>query len=117
MSSQSSQIVEFETLRSIAHGSISSNYAAIGDPFSHPARMIVVHNNTDGDMILSNDGVNDKIFRAKTSSGVYDFNSNKDSNSPVFVFKKGTQLYVKQSTAPSAGDVLVEVIHAYVAGH
>lgn len=106
-------IVQFETLRSLAYTSISGSYAAIGTPLSHPIRTICFINNTNGDMFVSDDGVNNKIFVARNSYKLYDLNSNRDGgDNREFKYQKNTQFYVKQSSAPSSGDFYMEVSFA-----
>lgn len=109
--SNNTQVVQFETLRSIANGSISGSYAAIGTPFLYPCRMLCIINNTDGDMFISDDGTNNKMFVPKNSFRIYDFNTNRVLKDQYFSQQVGTQLYVKQSSAPTTGSVYVEVIY------
>lgn len=106
----SSQRAVFDTYRTIANGAISASFAAIGTPFTHLIRVFCITNNTDGDMIISTDGINNKIFMAKNSYKIYDISSNQEFNSP-FYLPANTQFYVKQSTSPSTGDIYVEAIY------
>lgn len=104
----------FDTIRTLANGSISASYAAVGIAFTHPCRMIRFVNNTDGDMFFSTDGTNNMLFVPKTSFVLYDLSSNGNPQqgfSPL-ALPINTQIYVKQSTAPSTGSVYVEVIYA-----
>lgn len=103
-----------DTLRTLANGSISAGYAAVGTAMTHPVRILRLVNNTNGDMLFSTDGTTDMFFVAKTSFVLYDLSSNGNPQqgfSP-FAIAKGTQIYVKQSTAPSSGSVYVEVVYA-----
>ena len=106
-----SQTVSFEPLRSIAFGSISGTYAAIGTKFANPIRLICITNNTDGDVILSTDAVNDMLFIAAGSFKLFDLNTNRQNSDQVWVLQKGTQFYVKQSTAPTKNSVYIEVLY------
>jgi hypothetical protein len=76
--------------------------------------MLRLVNNTDGDMLFSTDGTNDNFFVPKTSFVLYDVasNGNPQQGFSPLAFAKGTQIYVKQSTAPTTGAVYVEVIYA-----
>lgn len=104
---------ELESLRSLAFGSISGSYAAVGTPFDYPSRLICFTNNTDGDMFFSRDGVTDELFVAAGSFKLFDVSTNhRPVNEDDLVFRKGTQWYVKQSTAPSEGSVYIETLYA-----
>jgi len=104
------QVVQIDTLRSIAFGSISGTYAAIGTAFTEPVRLICFTNTTDGDMFLSDDGVNNKMFIPKGAFKLFDLTSNKFSATSFWVLPIGTQFYVKQSTAPTLGAVYIECL-------
>lgn len=111
----SAKKVYFDTLRSLAFGSISGTYAAVGTPFTEEARIICFTNKTAGDMILSTDPDNaaGQIFVPAGSFKLYDLTANlvpgKDDS---FVIAKGTQFYVKQVTAPVSGSVYIEDVYA-----
>ena len=111
----SAKKVYFDTLRSLAFGSISGTYAALGTPFTQEARIICFTNKTQGDMILSTDSTNasGQIFLPAGAFKLYDLTANlvpgKDDN---FVIAKGTQFYVKQVTAPVSGSVYIEDVYA-----
>jgi hypothetical protein len=111
----SAKNVYFDTLRSLAFGSISGTYAALGAAFTQEVRIICFTNKTQGDMILSTDNTNadGQIFVPAGAFKLYDLTANlvpgKDDN---FVIAKGTQFYVKQVTAPVAGAVYIEGVYA-----
>lgn len=100
-----------DTLRSLAHGSISGSYAPVGAAFGHPTRLICITNNTDGDMFFSTDGSNDQLFVAKQSFKLFDLTTNHGQYDSTFVLPIGTQFYVKQSSAPTTGSVYIEAIY------
>ena len=107
------QKAELETLRSLAFGSISASYAAVGSPLANPCRIVCCTNNTAGDMFFSNDGTNDKLFVAAGSFKLFDITTNhRPVNEDDLVFATGTQWSVRQSTAPVSGSVYVEALHA-----
>lgn len=107
------QTAQLEPLRSLAFGSISGSYAAVGTPFDFPCRLICFTNNTDGDMLFSRDGATDELFVAAGSFKLFDISTNHRAvNQDDLVFKKETQWYVKQSTAPSEGSVYIETLYA-----
>ena len=111
----SAKKVYFDTLRSLAFGSISGTYAAVGTPFSVEARIICFTNKTQGDMIFSTDNSNSdgQIIVPAGSFKLYDLTANlipgKDDS---FVIAKGTQFYVKQVAAPVSGAVYIENVYA-----
>lgn len=107
-----SQTVSFDELRSLAFGGISGSYAAIGTPFEHPVRLICISNNTDGDVVLSTDGVTDMLFIAAGSFKLFDLNTNRKHSDQVWVLPTGTQFYVKQVTAPTEDSVYIEALYA-----
>ena len=112
MASPNNVRVSFDTLRSLAYTGISASYAAIGTAFTHPARMIKIANNTNGDLIISFDGVNNHDFVPSNGFVLYDFCSNMAEQGGYFMQPTGTIVSVKQSTAPSSGSVYVTVVYA-----
>ena len=111
ISTTSSTVAHIDILRTLAHGSISGTYAAVGTPFAYNARIICITNNTDGDMLFSIDGVNDNLFVAATSFKLFDISTNRMNLPNVYSFGIGLQFFVKQSTAPSKNSVYIEVIY------
>jgi len=107
--------VKFDTLRSLAFGGISAVYAPIGAAFTVEPRLICITNNTDGDLIVSDDNtvVAGKLFLAKGSFKLFDLTSNiipgKDD---AFCMAIGTIMYAKQVTAPGVGSIYIELIYA-----
>lgn len=103
-----------EELRSIGFASISASYAAIGTQTDNPIRLFCITNDTQGDMILSLDGVTDHFFLKAGSFKLFDVQSNMTpSIESSFVFSTGTQFFVKQVTAPVSGSVYVEVLYGF----
>jgi hypothetical protein len=109
----SAKKVYFDTLRSLAFGSISGSYAAVGTALTVQARIVCFTNKTQGDMIFTTDQSVDQIFVPAGSFKLYDLTANlipgKDDS---FVLAEGTQFYVKQSTAPVSGAVYIELVYA-----
>lgn len=103
----------FEALRSLAFGGISGTYAAVGSPTTHPVRGFCITNNTQGDMIFSLDNtvVAGQMFVARGSYKLWDIQANMNAQfDDKYVLPVGTQVYVKQLTAPVSGDVYVEYL-------
>lgn len=108
----SNQTVKIEALRSVAFGGISGSYAVLGSAFANDARAIRIVNATNGDLLFSFDGSTDELFLMSDTMRLYDFNFNRERNANVWVKPQGTQVFVKQSTAPSSGSVYLEVFYA-----
>lgn len=107
------QRIRFEELRSLAFGDISGSYAAVGDPLGNAARMIIITNQTNADMIISFDGVNDHLFVISSSAIVFDFASNRVAPVDQLEMPLGTTVWVKEASgAPSSGSVYVAVVYA-----
>lgn len=107
------QRVKFETLRSLAFGSISGTYTAVGTPLLNAARLIIVTNQSNADMLVSFDGVNNHMFVISSSALVLDFASNKVGPVDQLELPSHTQVYVKQASgAASSGSVYLAVVYA-----
>jgi hypothetical protein len=104
------QTVSLDLLRTVAHGSISGTYTAVGGPFANMVRLICFTNNTDGDMFFSDDGVNDHLFIAAGSFKLFDLNTNRTHVDQLWVLPQNTQFYVRQSTASTKGAVYIECL-------
>ena len=110
-----SKKIKFDTLRSLAFGSISGTYAAVGSPFTVNPRIICITNNTDADMIFSDDNTNSigNFYLAKGTFKLFDLTANMDPNiDDTLLLPIGTTIYVKQAAAPSTGNVIVEIVYA-----
>lgn len=102
----------FDALRSIAFGSISGTYAAIGTEIEVNARILCITNGTNAPVIISDDGVTDKLIVLPTSGKLFDLTSDLNvGKDDSFVLGAQTTLYVKQVSAPSSGSVYVEVVY------
>ena len=104
------ETVSIDNLRSLGFASISGTYAAVGGVLTNQARLICFTNNTDGDMFVSDDGVNNKLFIAAGSFKLFDLCTNRYTPQKGWVFAIGTQFYIKQSTAPSKGAFYIEIL-------
>lgn len=98
----------FEPLRRLGFAGISGTYAVVGDPFDNLIRAFCITNTTDGDMIFSLDNTNadGDIFVPAGGFILIDVQANINPRiDDKFVLAKGEQMYVKQYTAPTSGDV------------
>lgn len=102
---------QFETLRSVAHGSITNAFTAVGTPLANPSRILTISNTTDADMLISIDGTNNHSVVAAGAAKVLDLCSNRRNQDLLFVFAKGVQFYVKYVTAPTSGSLYIETIY------
>ena len=101
----------FDEIRSLAFGGISAAYASVGDPFDFPVRGICITNNTQGDVMFTDDTTKDKIFVAAGSFKLWDIQANINPQfDDKYVLPIGTQMSVKQLTAPVSGSVYVECL-------
>jgi len=103
-----------EVLRSLAFGSISGSYAAVGTPLLYPSRIIIITNKTDKDMLFSTNGTDDNFIVPSGTSQLIDLNTNRDGNKYSFVFPTGTQFYVMQVSAPGSGSVYIASIYGVI---
>ncbi len=99
-----------DTLRSMAFGSITNDYPAFGTALTRPVRMFRLINPSNGDLLFSLDGTNDHFFIPATSFVLYDLTTNRSEQGPTFVLAKGTQFYIKYSTAPTTKAAYLECI-------
>jgi hypothetical protein len=97
-----SNIALFDAVRSVAYGSITASYTSLGTPFGHAMRLLHFINDTNGDMMISFDGVTDQVPVIANTFNLYDFTSDEDENE-TFRVAEGTQIYIKYLTAPSTG--------------
>jgi hypothetical protein len=105
-----SNIVRFDAVRSVAFGSITASYTALGTTFGHAMRVLHFINNTDGDVMISFDGTTDNVPVIAPGFSLYDLTSDQDSNE-MFRYEVGTQLYIKYLTAPTKGTFYVVAIY------
>jgi hypothetical protein len=102
----------FDEIRTLGFAGISGTYADVGDPLAHPARGVCISNNTQGDMMFTDDVTLDKIFVAAGAFKLWDVQANINPQfDDKYVLPVGTQFSVKQITAPVSGDVYIEVLY------
>lgn len=102
----------FDTIRTLGFAGISGTYAVVGSAFTEQVKGICFTNNTEGDLYFTDDNTVDKIFVAAGSFKLWDIQSNMNTQfDDKFVLPVGTQIYVKQITAPVSGAVYIECIY------
>ena len=105
-----SNIARVDALRSLGFASITGSYTALGTAFGHPMRIVKVTNATNGDVFVSFDGTTNNLFIPAGSFVLYDIASDDDPTEE-FKLSKGTQIYIKQSSAPTSGTFYLECIY------
>jgi len=107
-----SNIVRFDTVRSIPIASTSASYVKFGIPFGHAMRVLHFINDSNGTYMFSFDGTTDNFPLISESFTLYDLTSDEDSNE-TFRYEVGSQLWIKQLIAPtSTTGVLTDTIYA-----
>lgn len=102
----------FDEIRSLAFGSISGSYAAVGTPLDVNARGVCFTNLTQGNMMFTDDNTKDKIIVPAGTFKLWDIQANiNPEQDDKFVLPINTQFYVKQITAPVSGSVYIENIY------
>lgn len=102
----------FDDIRSLAFGGISGSYASLGTAFTQLARAIKITNNTNGDLMITDDVTKDKIFIPAYGFDLWDIQSNINPQfDDKFLLPIGTQISVKQVTAPTVGTVYLTVLY------
>ena len=100
----------FETLQSSAAAAIGASYAALGTPYTSRPVIITFKNNTNGDVIVSDDGVNDKLFFPAGSYTIYDIRTNSPNETDL-TLPLNLQFYVKDGpTASTTGNFYIEAV-------
>ena len=101
---------KFDTIRSVAFGSLTTSYAIVGSALSTPAVVIAFKNTTNALVFVSTDGSNDMIVVPSGSYCVFDVRTNAP-NATDYLLPAGTPFLVKYSgSAPTSGSFYVEAI-------
>lgn len=99
-----------DEIRSLDFSSISASYAAVGSAVTIRPRIIVLSNNTQGDMMFTDDLTKDKMFLAAGAFRLIDISANMmPARDDGYRLPEATQFYVKQITAPVSGSVYIEI--------
>jgi hypothetical protein len=102
--------VAWEVLRTIDSSTFTGAYQAIGSPLLHNCYLVKIVNMSGVDIVISDDGVNDKDVVPAGGFFLYDECSNASREGGLSVHL-GTQFYVKASA--SIG--IVYLVAQYVA--
>jgi len=102
---------QFQTLTTVASGSVTTSYVA-AVTLTSPCVMIAVKNGTNGDILIGIDGVT-AIWGFPANSGTaYDFTTNSP-NVAQLMFPSGTALFLKwNGSAPGSptGNIYIELM-------
>lgn len=113
MASPNQVRVQFDAIRSIAHGNIGSGYAAVGSATTAPARIIKIYNATNEDLYISFDGSTNHDIVQTATFQTYEFCTNSSLQGGYFELANNTTIYTKEvGTGPSSGSLYVTVIYA-----
>jgi hypothetical protein len=108
--------VGFEPLRSSGFAAIGATYTALGPALTHACRILRLVNDTNGDVIISYDGINDEDFVPSNSFVLYDFTSDQVQQDGFFL-REGTVIFQKAgASAPTSGTLYGVVVVASAGG-
>lgn len=103
---------QFDALRSVTPAAIGATYTACGNPLPSPAVLLSFKNQTNGDVVISTDGVTDMLYIPSNSFNIFDVRTNSPTYNDL-MFKEGTVFYVKDgSTVGTTGNFYIEVVLA-----
>jgi hypothetical protein len=105
--------MRFEPLRSLIFDTIIETYAKVGTPTTHPARKIIITNDTDKTLIFSFDGSTDHCAVISHDSWDGDITTNK-TREQGFYLAQGEQLWVRSiddMSYPMSGYVYFTVMY------
>lgn len=111
--SLAAQRLRYDTLRSLAFGSITTSYVAVGSAFTHAVRVINIDNLTDANLLVSFDGTNNHTVVPAGAGKIFDYATNRVGPVDQLEQSVGTTVYVKrEGGAPTGGTVYVTVLYA-----
>lgn len=98
-----------ETLRSYDSSAGDSSFQSVGSSLSNPARLVKFKNDSNVDITISYDGVDDHDIILAGDREVEDLTANKTILEGL-MRPKGTQIYAK--SAAGSGSLYITVIYA-----
>ncbi len=87
----------YENLRTVDSSTLSGSYVVIGAALANPSSILKMVNNSDVDVTVSTDGVNDMDVCPAGSFWLYDVTSDSPMESGSIFISQGTQYYIKGS--------------------
>lgn len=108
--------IALEPLRALYYTSLSTvDYAPMAffpssdpAPFQNLIRILAISNNTNQDILVSDDFLNPKWYVPANGFIVRDFSANQDAKTGLAGLPVGTQLWVVSLNAPTSGYVFAE---------
>lgn len=98
------ELKEFDT------ATLTANYQNLGSALLNACKHATIMNNTSVDVYVTTNGTtNDFRIPAGKELVIPSYDQHNTRNDGSYVFKKGTQLKVKQVTAAAAGSVVVHI--------
>lgn len=95
-----------ETERTVAFGSITVGFSAVGAVLAHPSIKYVLQNETNQAVSFSVDGTNSFITLYPGKSFTSDVQTNKGRGEAMCA-AQGTQFYAKYLSAPASGAIYI----------
>lgn len=104
--------LESEGARSVAGTALTASLANVGVPTSAPARIIILFNGTDAEVVISWDGgVTEGFVLPSKGALAVDASTNKDENGAAPFLAAGAQFQAKHNgVVPTSGNVSISVI-------
>lgn len=111
--------LSFAPLGTLGFASVSASYASV-ITLQVPARVIILRNQTDHDVIFqfskstpASNGTNDGVYIATGETLTLDVTSNRSEVGGYAAFSDGTKVWVRApSTLPTTGSVWVSYVYA-----
>ena len=104
------QLANIATQRSIDASTFTGSYQVLGDELEVNPAIIIIQNDCDVDVTLSDDGTNDGITFPVGTSMVLDLRSNRTPSGSDLTFRLGTQFFVNAATG--TGNFYMSIIYA-----
>lgn len=103
------EAVKSETGANIGAG--AGTYVAIGTPLANPGRITLFQNGTDGDVMISFDGVSDHMPIFLGAFVLLDVTTNRSKTGGAFNVGEGTQFWARNLggtfTTPTTGEFFI----------
>lgn len=103
----------FDDLRVFDYLALTASYQQVGAIISSPIRILTIKNGMDCDLLISLDGVKDKIIAPANAYHTYDFSTNSaPQGDPMELPSYGAFFVKKEGAAPTRGKLYIEVVTA-----
>ena len=100
MSSVQSIIIAPEPVRTITSGALTINYQAVGGPLLDSSHMVIFQNGTNGNVMISWDGINDHYPVFSGAFVLLDVATNRTHQAGAFLIPTNTQFWAKWIAVP-----------------